>query len=343
MRSIHPSTGLADGTFAIAKLTDGTRAFQALVRPDGDVCDLSMLYRDSIALYEDWPRAFDKLVDVASQAFTLGRSVSEFRALPPTDRPQILGAGSNYRKHAAEMYTFNTGNYQKDRLPGESDDAFYQRNLAFVEQRRAKGMPFIWMATHGSLIGANDDIALPLQLGRQHDWEAELCAVLAGGAPRYMDPEEAGRYIAGYTIVNDMHLGELFSRSDIKWNADWIAKQQPAFKPCGPFVVPKQFFPSLDGLQIQLSVNGEMKQDWPAADMIFSPEQYVAYASERMALLPGDLLMTGSPPGNGAVHGQFLQPGDTVEIQLTGLGRQRNRVVAEDTHGRKPHFGLPPQ
>ncbi|WP_207208122.1 fumarylacetoacetate hydrolase family protein [Salipiger sp. IMCC34102] len=165
--------------------------------------------------------------------------------------------------------------------------------------------------------------------------------VLTGGSPRYITPDEAGDFIAGYCIVNDMHTCEMFSRSDIKWNADWIAKHSPTFKPVGPFVVPKPFFDTLDGFQIQLKVNGEIKQDWPANDMIFTPEDYVAYASERLPILAGDLVMTGSPPGNGGVHGQFLKAGDTLDVEITGLGRQRNRLVAEQTT-RTPHFGLPP-
>jgi 2,4-diketo-3-deoxy-L-fuconate hydrolase len=341
VRPINCATGLAEGTFALAKLEDSRRKFHAIVRPDGEVIDISDKYPTSQTIYANWPEAFDRLVELNARESHLGFHFSEFRACPPTDFPQVFGAGSNYRKHAAEMYTYNEGNYQKERLQGESDQAFYARNMKFVEEKRAKGMPFIWLATHGSLIGANDPIQLP-RIGSSHDWEAELCVVLAGGSPRYMDPEEATRYIAGYTIINDMHTCELFSRSDIKWNADWIAKQQPTFKPVGPFVVPRQFLDSLDEIAIRLSVSGKTMQDWPASDMIFSPEQYVAYASERLALLPGDLMMTGSPPGNGAVHGQFLQPGDVVDIELTYLGRQRSPVVTEDASGRRPHFGLPP-
>lgn len=341
MRPVNPVTGLAEGTFGLSKLSDGERSFHALVRPNGEIIDISDRYATSQAIYGDWPRAFDALHDLNAREAAGGRQVSDYRFLPPTDFPQIFGAGSNYRKHAAEMYTFNEGEYQKSRLPGESDEDFFKRNLAFVENKRAKGMPFIWLATHGSMIGAQDDIPLHA-IGTMHDWEAEFCLVLAGGAPRYMDPEEAGQHIAGYTIINDMHTGDLFSRDDIKWNADWIAKQQPGFKPVGPYVVPKQFFPNLDDVTIKLSVNGSVKQDWPVSDMIFSSEQYVAYASERLPILPGDLLMTGSPPGNGGVHGQWLTPGDKVEIEISYLGRQNCTCVAEDLGGRKPFFGLPP-
>lgn len=213
--------------------------------------------------------------------------------------------------------------------------------MDFVEHKRAKGMPFIWLATHGSMVGAEDNIELP-SVGSSHDWEAELCAVIAGNSPRYMTPAEAGEYVAGYTIINDMHTCELFSRSDIKWNADWIAKHSPSFKATGPYVVPRQFFKQIESPQIRLWVNGEIKQDWPTNDMIFNEDEYTAYASERFRLLPGDLLMTGSPPGNGGFHGQFLQPGDSLEIEITGLGKQRNAVVDEDLGGRKPFFGLPP-
>jgi len=340
MSQVNEATGLAEGSFALAKLEHDGRAFHAIVRPGAEVIDISADFVNSQQIYGDWPCTFDRLVDLEARAVTTGRPVGDYRILPPTDYPQVFGAGSNYRQHAAEMYTYNSGHYQKDRLAGESDESFYRRNLEFVEKKRARGMPFIWLATHGSVVGANDEVVLP-QVGASHDWEAELCLVLAGGAPRYLTPEEAANYIAGYTIVNDMHTCELFSRDDIKWNADWIAKQQPSFKPVGPFVVPRQFLPNLDGVRIELRVNGAVKQDWPVNDMIFSPEEYVAYASERVAILPGDLLMTGSPPGNGGVHGQFLKPGDILEIEISPLGRQRNMVVA-DPSTRRPHYGLPP-
>ncbi|HVJ28275.1 MAG TPA: fumarylacetoacetate hydrolase family protein [Vicinamibacterales bacterium] len=340
MTEIDPITGLAEQTFGLARLSDGTRVFHALVRPGGEVVDISDSFVSSDDLYEDWPRTFEELERLDAKAASTGTALADYRILAPTERPQIFCAGSNYRQHAAEMYTFNDGHYQKERLPGESDEDFYERNLEFVTEKRATGAPFIWLATHGSLVGSEDDIALP-PVGHAHDWEAELTVVIAGGSPRYMTPDEAGDYIAGYTIANDMHTGDLFSRTDIKWNADWIAKQQPTFKQVGPFVVPKQFLSDRSDLTIRLDVNNKTMQNWPANDMIFSPEDYLAYASERLPVLPGDLLMMGSPPGNGGVSGQFLVPGDTVDISIDGLGRQHHRVVAEDTRGRSPYFGLP--
>lgn len=340
MTDINENTGLAEGTFGLAQLADQNRKFHAIVRPDGSVIDISGTFANSQELYTDWDRTFDKLVKINAKAEVLAGTFDDFRPLPPTEFPQIFGAGSNYRQHAAEMYT-HSGGYESFREEGESDDSFFARNMDFVERRRATGMPFFWMATHGSLAGANDDIVLP-PVGEKHDWEGELCAVLAGGSPRFMDPTEAADYIAGYTMVNDMHTLDYFNRSDILWNNDWIIKQQPGFKLVGPFVVPRQFAEILGNLQIRLWVNDEIKQDWPTSDMIFSPAEFIAYASERVKILAGDLLMTGSPPGNGGVHGRYLHPGDRVELRLNGLGVQRNRVVAEEiSDGRKPYYGIP--
>lgn len=93
-------------------------------------------------------------------------------------------------------------------------------------------------------------------------------------------------------------------------------------------------------IRITLKLNGTVMQDWPVTDMIFKPEQILSYASERIRLVPGDLLSTGSPPGNGAFHGnRWLEPGDVIESELTYLGRQRNRVVPEDTGGRSWTWG----
>src|SRR5690625_3043249 len=342
MPHIDTPTGLAEGTFGLARLRESGRTIHALVRPDGTVVDITSSYPSTASIYGDWNRTFEDLESNHAKATSTGRSWNAYEVLPPVETPQIFCAGSNYRQHAAEMYTHNTGEYQKSRHPGESDEEFFRRNLRFVEEKRAKGFPFIWLSSHGGLIGPNDDIEIPA-VGTQHDWEAELTIIVAGGSPRYMTPDEASNYIAGYTVGQDMHTGDLFSRSDIKWNADWIAKQQPTFHQAGPFVVPKQFFADRTSLRITLDVSGKRMQDWPADDMIFSPEQYLSYASERLRLLPGDLLMMGSPPGNGAVHGgRWLVPGDTVDLEITGLGRQSHAVVREETHGRTPYWGMPP-
>jgi len=226
---------------------------------------------------------------------------------------------------------------QHERKPGESDESFFQRNLAKVDARAKNGMPFFWTGLHSSLAGANDDIPLPL-IGEHPDWELEL-GVIVGGTGRYLKPEEAADTIAGYVMVNDIGTVDEFRRNDVRFQYDWISKHQPNFKILGPFIVPKQFVEFSD-IQIELKLNEKTMQDWPVTDMIFKPEQILSYASERIRLQPGDLLATGSPPGNGAFHGnRWMRPGDVVHSRISYLGKQTNNVVAEETDGRSYNWG----
>jgi 2,4-diketo-3-deoxy-L-fuconate hydrolase len=337
MTHFNSATGLALGSFGIGTYrVPGGKAFPGLVLDDGTVLDLSESYASTHAIFDDWDRALDGFVDLAAKGQGSDLRLETLELLPPLAHPNLLGAGSNYRQHVAEMMTHNRFN-QDQRLAGESDDAFFQRNLAEVDRRAREGMPFIWTGLHSSLAGANDDIVLPL-IGENPDWELELGVVVAGTG-RYVPPDEAEALIAGYVIVNDLGTVDEFRRIDIKFGYDWMSKHQPSFKPFGPFIVPKQFV-KRDEIRIKLKVNGETMQDWPVTDMIFSPEQMLSYATERLRLMPGDLLITGSPPGNAGSHGgRWLRPGDLVECELDYLGRQRNRVVAEDSGGRKPTFG----
>lgn len=337
MTEFNPATGLAGGSFGIGTYrTPGGPAFPGLVLADGAVLDVSDHYRDTHAVFDDWARALDLFADLAAKGGESDLRFADVECLPVLAHPNLLGAGSNYRQHVAEMMTHNKFN-QDHRLPGETDEAFFERNLAEVDRRAREGMPFLWTGLHSSLSGANDDIALPL-IGDNPDWELELGVVVAGTG-RYLAPDEAESLIAGYVIVNDLGTVDEFRRVDIKFGYDWISKHQPSFKPFGPFVVPRQFV-DRDRIRIRMKVNGETMQDWPVTDMIFSPEQMLSYASERVRLMPGDLLITGSPPGNAGSHGgRWLRPGDLVESELDFLGRQRNRVVAEETGGRGTNFG----
>jgi 2-keto-4-pentenoate hydratase/2-oxohepta-3-ene-1,7-dioic acid hydratase in catechol pathway len=114
---------------------------------------------------------------------------------------------------------------------------------------------------------------------------------------------------------------------------DFVAtKLRPTFKPTGPYIVPAQFVPNPRELQITLRVNGDVMQDESTSDIIFGVEQLIEYASSMIVLRPGDLLLTGSPAGNAAHHGdRWLRPGDVVEGEITGLGAQRNRCADEAT------------
>lgn len=337
MTTFHEATGLATGSFGIGTFCEaGGQPFPALVRPDGIVFDLSTDYRDTHEIFDYWDRAKDTLFNLAEKGGPAELRYEQLEPRPVVSHPNMLCTGSNYRQHVAEMMTHNKFNQDK-RLPGESDESFFARNLADVDRRAREGMPFFWTGLHSSLSGANDDIVLPL-IGEHPDWELEFGAILCGSG-RYLKPDETEKLIAGYVMVNDLGTVDEFRRSDVRWGHDWVSKHQPGFKPCGPFMVPKEFV-DRSQVRIKLSVSGQVMQDWPISDMIFQPEQVLSYASERVRLIPGDLLITGSPPGNGAMHGnRWLRPGDVVESEITFLGRQRNKVVAEETGGRRPTYG----
>ncbi|MEP5938238.1 MAG: fumarylacetoacetate hydrolase family protein [Erythrobacter sp.] len=337
MTIFNPATGLAEGSFGIGTFSiNGGKPFPALVQPDGGVIGLSDQWYDTHAIFDDWDRAFDTLVDIAAK--DTGSDL-RYDALHPhacLSHPNMLFAGSNYRQHVAEMMTHNKFN-QVNRKEGESDEDFFQRNLAEVDRRAREGMPFFWTGLHSSLCGANDDVPLPL-IGEHPDWEMEL-GVIVGKTGRYVKPEDAGDLIAGYVAINDLGTVDEFRRSDVKFQFDWLSKHQPNFKILGPFIVPKQFV-KFEDLRIELKVSGQVMQDWPVTDMIFTPEQILSYASERVHLTPGDLLATGSPPGNGAAHGnRWLKPGDVMEGSLNYLGSQRNNIVAEETEGKNWTWG----
>lgn len=327
---INPATGLIDGSFGIGTYRANERTFPGLVQAAGGLYDLSAHYTDTLALFEDWDRALDLLADISAKDSGTDLSLGDVECLPPVSRPNMLCTGSNYRQHVAEMMTYNKFNQDK-RLPGESDESFFLRNLEEVDRRAREGMPFFWTGLHSSLAGANADIPLPL-VGEHHDWELELAAVVARTG-RYVKPEDADQLIAGYVMVNDLGTVDEFRRADVRWGHDWVSKHQPNFKPAGPFIVPKQFV-DRSRMQIRMKLNGAVMQDWPVTDMIFTPEQVLSYASERVRLMPGDFLLTGSPPGNGAMHnGRWMRPGDVLESEITYLGRQTNKVVAEETDG----------
>lgn len=324
------SLGLASGSFGVARLSDGATSFPAIVRADGTVLDVSRHYPDTHALFADWNTALPLLHTLAESTATTGE-YENHRPLPPLEHPNLMGAGQNFKTHTAQMLTKNTFN-QHRRHPGESDEDFFARNMELMEERSRTGVPFFWTGLHSSLVGAHDDLVLPA-IGKQPDWELELCVVM-GETRRYLRPEDADSAIAGYMIMNDIGTVDIFRRTDIHFGFDWISKHQPTFKIAGPFVVPKEFVDPT-AVQIQLDLNGNRMQDWPAGDMIFSPQQFVAYASERVNLMPGDHIFLGSAPGNGAHHNRFLRPGDVLDSTITGLGRQHNTCVAEADPGHE--------
>jgi 2-keto-4-pentenoate hydratase/2-oxohepta-3-ene-1,7-dioic acid hydratase in catechol pathway len=112
--------------------------------------------------------------------------------------------------------------------------------------------------------------------------------------------------------------------------ADWLAsKSHPTFAPFGPLLVPAAFVPDPYDLKIKLAVNGKVMQDESTSDMLIDIARQIEWLSRLVNLMPGDVIATGSPAGNGSMHGVFLKPGDIMEGSITGLGVQRTRCIAE--------------
>ncbi len=209
---------------------------------------------------------------------------------PPIGRPQkILCVGRNYRAHAKEM-----GN----EVPSE---------------------PIFFSKSPSALIGHEAEIALPRDIG-QVDHEGELAVVVGKPASR-IRPERAFDYLAGYTVLNDVTARDL-QRQDIRAGRPWFrSKSFDTFCPVGPFLVPKGAVADYHQLELEVTVNGETRQQARLTAMIFDIEEIVAYISRHCTLQPGDIIATGTPAGVGP-----LQKGDEVVCSVSEIGALRNKV-----------------
>jgi 2-keto-4-pentenoate hydratase/2-oxohepta-3-ene-1,7-dioic acid hydratase in catechol pathway len=308
------------GTFA----RDGGEPFPGLVVGDR-VVDLRPELgpeTTTLALFRDWDAALARLRALAAAPGD-GVALADLRPLPPVAPPgQVLCGGANYSKHLREMA------YAHLRREGDTrPEAVIRAEAADVSARRAREDPFVFAGLPSALAGATDDVVL-WGPGEQHDWELELAVVLGHGG-RHIPEASAMEHVAGYTISNDVSTRDVMHRPRFPMTDFLMTKMRPTFFPTGPYVVPREFVPDYRALRITLSVNGEVMQDEGVDDIIYGVEQLIAYASRVVDLQAGDLLLTGSPAGNAAHHGnRWLVPGDVMEGSITGLGVQRNRCVA---------------
>ncbi|MEV0184740.1 fumarylacetoacetate hydrolase family protein [Streptomyces sp. NPDC050625] len=329
----HPAfTGpFALGTFSL----EGSAPFPGLVVGDR-VRDLSALPAPAgapttLALLENWDSALPEWRRLAEGPHSddwLPLACLHVHA--PVRPRQILQAGANYRSHVIELTMAHLA-AEDSRSPED----VRAEAVAAVDRRAAEGEPYVFTGLPSALTGAYDDVLLP-GWTQQADWELELCAVI--GRPAYrVSPEDALGHVAAYTIANDLTARDAVFRDDLgPIGVDWRrAKNPPGFTPLGPFLVPAEHIGVPDDLRVTLRLNGEVKQDDSTKDMIFDVATLVSYASRTTQLLPGDLLLTGSPAGNGIHWGRLLRDGDVIESTITGLGVQSTRFVAEGT-GRNP-------
>lgn len=214
---------------------------------------------------------------------------------PPITRPgKIVCIGLNYRDHAEE-----TG----AAIPDE---------------------PVMFMKAPDTMVGPDDEVLVP-RGSVQTDWEVEL-AVVIGKTARYVESHaEAMSCVAGYAISHDVSEREFQLERGGTWDK---GKSCETFNPFGPWLLTADELPDPQDLSLRLSVNGVLRQNGTTRNMIFPVAEIVRYVSQFMVLYPGDVINTGTPAGVALGEPDpkpFLQPGDVVELEIDGLGRQRQQ------------------
>lgn len=214
----------------------------------------------------------------------------------PIVRPgHILAIGLNYADHAAEAGMD---------VPSE---------------------PILFTKAPSSYCGPNDTVIIP-RTSVKTDWEVELGVVIGKEASYIADEAAAMEYVAGYCVVNDV------SERDFQINRGptWVkGKSAKTFCPTGPWLVSRDEIPDPQALPMKLSVNGQSCQDGNTSTMIFGVAHLVWYLSQFMVLEAGDLIATGTPPGvgMGMKPPKFLAAGDVMELEIEGLGKQRQGLA----------------
>lgn len=240
-------------------------------------------------------------IDQARQAYAAGglneiADAVSLRIGAPIARPSaVYCIGMNYAAHAAE-----SGSPSPEQL-------------------------VLFMKAPNTVVGPCDDVRIP-HGSEKTDWEVELGIVIGRRASYLSSRHDARKHIAGYVMANDLSERDWqLSASGGQWSK---GKSAPGFCPTGPWLVTGDEVDA-DDVRLRSFVNGEPRQDSRTSDMIFGIDQIVHELSQVLTLEPGDLILTGTPQGV-ALSGRFpyVAPGDVIELEIEGLGRQSQRVVS---------------
>ena len=218
------------------------------------------------------------------------------RLLAPVEPVNLLAIGMNYRLHAIE-----SGKEPPDH-------------------------PLVFAKVTTCVIGPDAPILLPAEAPDEVDYEAEL-AVVIGRTARHVSEEDALTYVLGYMSANDVSARDCQRRIDLQWTR---AKSFDTFGPLGPWlVIDPEIDP--DALQVQARLNGRIVQDSNTRDMIFSVRTLISYLSRQFTLVPGTVILTGTPSGVGMGQNPpcYLRDGDEIVIEVEGLGSLKNPVRRE--------------
>jgi 2,4-diketo-3-deoxy-L-fuconate hydrolase len=258
---------------------------------------------DVSGFIKDYDELFFANGGIEHLGWMLGEHKNMLRPIPagtrlgcPVAKPsKILCIGLNYAKHAKETNA---------QIPSE---------------------PILFMKATTSVTGPDDVIMIPRNSVKT-DWEVELAFVI-GKKASYVTEENAMDHIAGYCLHNDVSEREFQLERGGTWDK---GKGCDTFAPLGPWMVTKDEIADPHKLRLWLKVNDKMMQDGNTDDLIFNIPQLVAYLSQFMTLLPGDIVSTGTPAGVGLGFNPpvYLKPGDVVELGIDGLGASKQQVIA---------------
>ena len=202
------------------------------------------------------------------------------------------------------------------------EESAKKRGIALPSQ------PVIFMKPSSALAHPEDDVWMPdIKYGEQLDWEVELTIVI-GKECRNVSKEDALQYVLGYTVGNDVSSRHWQKQAGA---GQWIkGKSFDTFAPIGPVLVTSEEIPDPQQLRVQTRINGEVMQDEYTKDMIFTCAQCIEWLSHNMTLLPGAVIMTGTPSGvaTGRTPPNWLKIGDVMECEISNIGTLRNRVSA---------------
>ncbi|ADI09827.1 2-hydroxyhepta-2,4-diene-1,7-dioate isomerase [Streptomyces bingchenggensis BCW-1] len=268
----------------------------AVLDESGTPRDLSGLVKDIDGALLGDAAALAGIREAVASGELPALDATDSRIGPPLGRiGKIVCIGLNYHDHATE-----TG----AAIPAE---------------------PILFMKAPDTVVGPDDTVLVP-RGSEKTDWEVEL-AVVIGRTARYLESdEEALASVAGYAIAHDVSERAFQIERGGQWDK---GKNCETFNPLGPWLVTADEIPDPQALALRLWVNGELKQDGTTADQIFPVAQVVRYLSQFMTLYPGDVINTGTPAG--VALGQpepkpYLRAGDVVELEIDGLGRQRQEL-----------------
>jgi 2-keto-4-pentenoate hydratase/2-oxohepta-3-ene-1,7-dioic acid hydratase in catechol pathway len=263
---------------------------------NGSIYDLTELgFRDTLSFIHAGPEvAHNAHAAATSRDPVIALHAAQLLAPLPAP-PRIFCIGLNYRDHATES---------KMEVPK---------------------VPTVFMKLTSSVVGPGAEIVLP-DNSKQPDYEAELAVVIGKGGS-HLSASVWKEYIFGYTIVNDVSARDV-QLATSQWT---LGKSFPTFCPCGPWIVSSDELEDPHQLDIKLSIDGEVLQHSNTRELIFGVPDLLAHISSIVPLQPGDIISTGTPQGVGLgrTPQRWLMPGETIQIEIEGIGRLTNRTRAQ--------------